>query len=571
MAGNGNKGKFSERLRNMRLIRYARMLRVVDNEDNKEVLKSSIKNKVISGASVGAAVIGAGISNVVGNSNEVNNSVDNKDFSVGSSKKNVNNRKSSLVDNKKVVDKSFYDTDNEKESTSDFIKRKSIEAASVGAAVIGAVSVNLLGGSSVSQSDKVSESNSSSKEGIGNDKSLDNISFGDNERKSFGRVFRSGEDVILIDKISDKDIVCGDRKTYLASQIIKKVKREFERKLNEIEVLESELYILQSKNENELDLERCKEIKKEIEEAIKKINHIIDQYNIYRGNRLLDDMLYIDDSSLVDDISDFKRLYEGAEIERRLVSDYHLIGEYQLLYDRLENIKSNVLDVSLKNENKVADFDIRDKKYDKIKDSLVKIDKVTLDCNNYIESQEKYLDDLMQKVSKIDVDKVSHYRLEGFGNLLSGSLRYLGLLMASPFVGLSSIAFSTYATNRMIFNLRRSLRLEKITSTVYKAEDYQFELNDKINTLDYNYDNIDKTLDNVLGLKSEFMEQYNYEIAGYDETLRKINEIENIIYNNKEKLNIIRDQLKKNRKLNSETLNKCRILQKNDRPYVERV
>lgn len=580
MSNVGNKGKFSDRLKRMKLIRYSKKMKLKFGDTiNLEEDSSKLKRKVIEGVSIGISVVGVGISNILDSDKKDNKFVDNeKLFST--------NSKNSQFLNKDTVDISNNDyskvektVDNqsgieEKEDVKTFVKRKAVETASLGAAVVGAIGVNLVGGNSqkVESVSKLSSNNVDKNLESSNDGYNQDIDFGNNERKSFQRVFQSGNDIIVIDKISDEDISNGDKKTYLASQIVKKIKREFERKLNQIEVLESELYLLNEHNENELDLERCKEIKKEIEELISKINHIIEQYNIYQCNRFLDDMLDIDDHTLVDDISDFKRLYEGAELQRRLVSDYELISEYQLLYSRLDEIKTNVEDVSRKNDDKVFDYDKRDKKYESMQKQIVSVDKFNEDCERYIKDQNDYIDDIEKKVSKIDINQIADYRLQGFGNLVGGSLRYLRRLARIPFASLLfGISFHNYAANRMVNNLRGAMHLEKITSTIYKAQDYQFELNDKINTLDYNYESVDRTLDNVKKLKREFMGQYRYDIPGYNETLRKINEIENLVYGNKEKLDLIREKLKRNKKLNEETLHKCKILQKKDKPTVEKV
>lgn len=559
MSSVGNKGKFSDRLKRMKLIRYAKKMKLkVGDTINLEDDSSKFKRKVIGIAGVGVAVIGSGIYNLVDNKARTNKSVENQEI-VNSSqflnKDIVLKEQKSLFRDEKSVD-NYGDIEN-KETVKDFIKRKTVETVSVGAAVVGAIGVNLLGGTT----NKVDTIGSSKR-----------IKLDDDSNKSYGRVFKSGNDIIIIDKISDKDVVNGDRKTYLSAQIVKKIRREFEKKLNEIEVLESELYLLNDKNNNELDLEECKKIKKQIEELITKINHIIAQYNIYQYNRFLDDMLDIDDNTLVDDISEFKRLYEGAEIQRRLVSDFELISEYQLLYSKLEDIKTNVDDVTCKNNDKIVDYENRDKKYENMKRKIVDIDKFNDDCKLYMDKQNKYIDDINEKVGKIDIDYITNYKLRGFGDLLGGTFRYLRMLSMMSFSSLlPGISFRNYATYRMVNNLRCALRLERVTSTIYKAEDFQFELNDKINTLDYNYNCVDKTIDSVKKLKSEFMEQYKYDLPSYNETLRKINEIEVLVYNNREKLDIIRNKLKINKKLNEDTLKKCRTLEKESKPIVDRV
>ncbi len=581
MSSNGNKGKFSDRLKRMKLFRYAKKFKL--KVKGLSLVKSDVvEKKVINGAAVTIAFVGNGINNVINqkeketvDNDKINN---NNDFNIVNKYDLENKNQQKTVDN----DESIFDIENEAVENSN-LKNKAISAASVGAAVVGAVGVNLLGGNSF-KSDRLNSNLSFDKsvDNINNNKENDDnlssefekkeLSFGDQSKRSFKQVFKSGNDIILVDKISDKDIFNGDRKTYLAAQIIKKTKDEFEKKLSELEVLETELYILNEKNETELDLEKCKNIKKEIEDVLDKINHIIEQYNIYKYNQLLINTINIDDHSLADDICEFKDLYDGAEIQRRLASDYDLVCMYQSFYDNLENIKSDFDEVWKNNEDKVIDYEKRDKKYEKINESVVNIDKFNKDCEYFADVQNKYISDIKSKVSKIDVDKVINYKLRGFGNLVGGSLIFLSNLFRRPFSStLGGIAYQTYTANMMVNNLRNALRLEKITNTIYSVENMQSELDKRMENIDYNSDCISDSLSNVDKLRKEFMEQYNYDIPGYNDTLSKINEIEMMLNNNQVKLNTIKNKLKINKKLNANALHRARVLEKESKPIVERL
>lgn len=574
---NGNKGKFSDRLKRMKLVRYANKMKL-KIKGLSLVRDNNIEKKVINGSAVSIAFVGSGINKFINKNEKDINDINNNDNKVNFNIEKDNQQKS--VDNDKIyLDKES----NIVEKSENNIKNKAISVASVGAAVIGAVGVNLLGGTSA-KSDTLSSNCSYDKSVNGINKESDSntfdtvnlprkeIDYGDQSSRSFKQVFKSGNDIILIDKIDDKDIVNGDKKTYLAAQIIKKTKREFEKKLSELEVLESELYLLNEKNENELDLEKCREIKKEIEETLEKINHIITQYNIYKYNQLLINTIDIDDHSLVDDICDFKKLYEGAEIQRRLASDFELVKKYQSLYDNLENIKSDFDVIWKKNENKVVDYEKRDNKYEDIKHNISNIDKFNEECEYYEKNLDNYIKDINSKVARIDVNNIISYRLRGFGNLVSGGLRLLTGIFTRPFSStLGGIAFQTYNANRMVNNLRGALRLERITSTVFSVENMQYELSKRIENIDYNSDCISDTISNVMKLRSEFMEQYNYDIPGYNDTLKKINDIEVLLYNNQVKLNTIKNKLKINKKLNQNALHRARILEKESKPIVERI
>ena len=518
-----------------------------NNNNNNNNNNNKIPNSVKTGMGIGIAVAGAVVSNLI----------DDKDKRV---KDNKNLVKSDMK--KQEMEDSLFnsmESYNNEEEREDIIGFNSFSNSIKGGLATGAAVVGSI----------LSNNNIDTKNEVSKDKSNKNIK---NSRDNSGRgIYKAGRDYIVIDKISDKDIVNGDKKTYLANQIIKKIKKQYEKKLNEIEVLESGLYLLDEKSRNELDLEKCKKIRKEINDMIKKINHIIEQYNIYKSFNFDIDMLDIDDRSLVDDISDFKRIYETADIKRRLVSDYELISEYQNLYYNLDNIRDDVILLEKNTDKKINDLDDRDKKIRVVTKNVFNIDEICEDCVKFLENQDKYLNSILDRINHIDVDSVTNYRLNGFTDLLFSSVRYLGLLSISPLAGfVPGIAISTLATRNMIHNLRNSLSIDRITSTVYRAEDFRFELNKKLYDIDYNVNVIDMSLDDIKDLKKEFLNQYNYKINDHHKILSSINKIESSLYRQKDKLAILKKKMEISKKSNEETSNKVRVLEKESRPVVEK-
>ena len=526
-------------------------------KDNKKVDKkdrdNNISNKVKSGLSVGVAVVGTVVTNMVGKKD----GMDKENKTIAESDKKTTYKEDAevygeAIDSKDTIDiRKIIDNMEEKQDMNKI--NNAINNMRSGLAVGAAVASKVVNNNNMDYEKK-------------SDKKIRK-----NNDNSGRGIYKAGNDYILVDKISDKDIIDGNKKTYLANQIIKKIKKQYEKKLSEIEVLESGLYLLDEKSRNELDLEKCKKIRKEINDMIKKINHIIEQYNIYKSFNFDIDMLDIDDKTLVDDISDFKRIYETADIKRRLVSDYELISEYQSLYYNLNNIRDDVISLEKNTDKKINDLDNRDKKVENITKDLFNIDEVCEDSVNFLNDQNDYLNSIFEKINHIDVDHVANYRLNGFTNLLFSSVRYLGLLSLSPLAGfVPGIAISTLATRNMIHNLRNSLSIDRITSTVYRAEDFRFELNKKLYDIDYNANVIDMSLDEIKDLKKEFLNQYNYKIDDHHKILSNINKIESSLYRQKDKLSILKKKMEISKKSNEETLNKVKVLEKNSKPIVER-
>ena len=240
MANVGNKGKFSDRLKRMKLIRNARKMNMKVNGLSLEK-NNDVKKVVTSGASISIFFVGSAINKLI-NSNQDKKSDnlinDNVNNNVEISKNGLNVIDSK--DKKEVLDnKNTFSKDSNKENKinvnnvtdnlefKDSIKNKAIGIASVGAAVAGAAVVNLLGG----DSNKV-DSISSNKKHIVDDVNIVNDNKDVVLTSDGVSVFNHNKDIILVNGISNNDIKNGNKKTYLAIQIIKKTKKEFEKKLD---------------------------------------------------------------------------------------------------------------------------------------------------------------------------------------------------------------------------------------------------------------------------------------------------------------------------------------------------
>ena len=347
----------------------------------------------------------------------------------------------------------------------------------------------------------------------------------------------------------------------LGVEIIDKIKSSFEDKLDELEVLESELYFLKKDQEVELELKKVKAIKKRIDELIEQVNHIIDQYNLYKRNYYLDNVIDIDDNVLVDDIINYRDLLDSFNDEKKFVKEYKALEAFKSLYDNLIAVRDDTEELINRNEEKIEEYGIRDKRYDDIKMGIVPIVDIEKRCSYEIEKQNEYIDNLMKKINIIDKEEYVTKHLKGIGDLISNSLRYMGFLMISPLAGLiPSIAAQTLMTKRMIGNAYRHLHIEEVRHVHYSAMDHDSELNHHLTDIDYTKNLLADTLIDVERLKEDFMLQYDSRIPGYEDTLKNIQKIENKLIRNQYKVEIIKKNLKKSKKLNENKMIKVRKL-----------
>ena len=208
-----------------------------------------------------------------------------------------------------------------------------------------------------------------------------------------------------------------------------------------------------------------------------------------------------------------------------------------------------------KNEDKILEYGIRDQKYAQVQLELVQVDSVFRECSDEIGRQNAYFNDLMSKVSRVDQQQYSTYHLRGMGELLSGSFRYMGYLLLSPFSGfLPHIAIRTLATKEMVRQAYQQLHTEEVRHIRYEAIDYGNEISRKITDIDYTSSLIDHTLGDISKLREDFMTQYNGKIPGYEEVLKRIDDIYVAVAHSQNRVEMIRKNLKKGQLMNDHKL-----------------
>ena len=98
---------------------------------------------------------------------------------------------------------------------------------------------------------------------------------------------------------------------------------------------------------------------------------------------------------------------------------------------------------------------------------------------------------------------------------------------------------------------------------VYETIDYSKEINNAINNLDDTSSLIDSTLDEVVKLKSKYINEFSkYEnsISGYHDTIKKINKMENAILGSKIKIDIMKQRMREKERQNSNKVKRVKKL-----------
>lgn len=341
---------------------------------------------------------------------------------------------------------------------------------------------------------------------------------------------------------NDKTVEVRD----LEKKIINRIKKHLIKTVNELEILQSELYLIKEVNGDSKTLSECQDTLNEIKKILCKIDILKNKYDFLADNYDFEYMLEIDDDDLIDNIIELKEKFSNNEV-RAVVADYKLLDVYKYLYLRIDKLQEQSIEMEEYKELELEKIKKRDIDFDKLKEDVYNTDRVNNEYELFVKNQNDYLSRLDEKISKIDSREIVNYKLKGFNTFLFNSFKYVGLLMLNPLKGIiPSIATETLITKNTVSNLYKNLEWEEHRKMVYEAIDYSSEISNAIGDLDYTNRIVDGTLEDIVNLKiryNEYFKKYQGNFSEYENVIRKINDMENKILGNKIKIEIMKKRM----------------------------
>lgn len=347
--------------------------------------------------------------------------------------------------------------------------------------------------------------------------------------------------------------------------ILLKIKKKINRLNNECDIIESEAYLIKKYGNDKNLLEKAIVIRKEIEVLEEKLSEINKNINNIKENILIEPES-INDEDLVDAILKYKELISDIE-QSKLPNKIKLLEEYKRLTIKLEELDMKTKNLEIESKTREKELSERDSRYKEAKEKMLNLDEINNRCDDIIKNNKIYLDKLSSKIGTINKTKYTKYKLQGLNNLLSTSLKYIGLLSLTPLRGiLPGIAAKTYATRKLVGSMYHSLHYEKQEKIVYSFENYNLELNNRICSISTVEENIDLALQDISNLKGEFIDKFlKYNLPEYNEAYKKIELLEQDVLNSRKKISLMKNKLIENKKTNKETLTKVRKLNSNSK------
>lgn len=352
----------------------------------------------------------------------------------------------------------------------------------------------------------------------------------------------------------------------LNSKIIADISKYLIKSVNNLDTIESDLYVLSKFDGNTESLDKCREYIAKLHALQNKLYKIRQQFNILKENINFDDILEIDDKVLLDELIEFRDAVNN-DVAMQTTDNYKLLNEYKYLYFKIDRVvtdinalEKEVSDRKQRLENANINFSEYEKRvysYDIIIDETIR----NLDRQNEIFAK------IADKVSNIDVTKKVQYAYDGFMSVLFNGVKLLGLYMLSPFKkSIPGIAAATVATKITMNNLLNTMHVKKKTRFIYSATDYSFTLSNAINNLSNLDDLINSTLSDIGNVKREFISKfssYSNDLFKYNNVLKKLNKMEQNMVNNQVKVRVLAEKMRNKKRINDETLVKVRKMNNN--------
>ena len=353
--------------------------------------------------------------------------------------------------------------------------------------------------------------------------------------------------IVKFDKEKLNDNTIELRKKKLQKEIINLIKKKLVKTINELEMLDSEFYVLEQLGEGYVYLDECRNDIKEIKKLLSKIKVLKERYDYLKDNVDFEYMLEYDDLVLVDKILELKDICSDSDI-KLIVDDYKIMDEYKYLYLEIDKVQDKIIKYDEYKKQRECELKQRDIDFEKMKLQLYNIDREKERYDSFVLQQEKFLQQFSDEVGKINSYEKVTYKLKGFNQLLANSFKYLGLLLVNPLKGvLPGIVTQTAITKNLVHNLYNNLCYEETKTMINEAIDYSSMIDGMLNNLDSTAILVDSTLDEIIKLKNKYISefsQYESSFSSYKETIRKLNKMENAIVGNKIKIDNLRLKMK---------------------------
>ncbi len=347
----------------------------------------------------------------------------------------------------------------------------------------------------------------------------------------------------------------------LEQSIILKLTMQIEKYTCELELIEEIYTKTKEESSHNVTQEECEKnliIIQELQDRLTKIKEEFFRLTNYDHRY---DLLELDNKSLYQDIIQLEKMITESTIDMPEI--IKRVNYYDQIYQELLELDHNIEILLTEEQDKLDNYLERDNEFTFLAQESDTLFQVSEEIIAQIQEQDHLLEKLNQVVTKIEKQEIEVTQLQEKTSHIFPHLKllYLSLLFTKPFKNpLANVAFQAI-TLRELFRPRKKYTTKKVKEIKYTAQDYRSEIAASLANLDSVANLIDNSLTNLRNFRQEFSEKYAMYLPYFNEYQNletTMQELEDTLVHNKNKVKTLNDQFIISQRQNEATLAKVK-------------
>lgn len=359
-----------------------------------------------------------------------------------------------------------------------------------------------------------------------------------------------------------------NKKSFLDNKL--DLKKEIQKTDDEIVILkEVNNFVLDSIKNIDSIKEEVEELKEESKEQNKstenleqkykslkeKINKLKLQYDSIINKYDLSEFKILESIKLIDSIEDYKSLATLNEIDMMLKvckKEINKIESITIISKEEKTIEHNINNT--KNNQSIVKI-----KFNKQKEKLQELDSIKNNIDQELQKQKEIIDEMYSKASYFDKKYKKRIEYKKIGNLFPSFTRIAIGLLTLPLTGKSlfGIALGHTMINKGLKNINKSIIKKEKIVVDYDYEDISNKIYEVKDKLEYTNLILTDSLNEIKKIKENIKNtcsKYDNILPEYKYVVNNINELENKILLQQQKMNKMNNKLEEENKINKQKL-----------------
>lgn len=337
--------------------------------------------------------------------------------------------------------------------------------------------------------------------------------------------------------------------------IVKEITEFIDKSIETLDEIKKEVEVIEDEVEKPYTIEQAVELEERQNNLRNKIDKLKDQYDTVKEKYNFDDFAILDSIEIMDAVDDY---LDKAKLDNIEVMVNVCKNEIEKI-DGIVIEKDKSVKVSADIEDKKEEIVDRTIAFEKNRENTKKQERVEDRVALELVEQRKILNDIKERVDKIDVINIPEVRITGYMRMFASILRIAAGILTTPLSNrrIFGIALGANLINRGLRGLRQGLTVEQTTETVYKYEDLEREIINCKDKLELTNVLLLDSIEQVKKLREEFKDKFSayvYLIPEYKEAQDKLNNLQKTLEMKHIEVKAIDKDLDIQRKKNNEKI-----------------